>query len=86
MTVNFRNAIYQGLFSPTHQIRTGFGLAYSTDSHFIIASHWTNDQANDATFVYHDHAHYMYGFWKQDLPHGFNAVRMGSTVVMGYYE
>ena len=74
------------MFNRGLELRNGFGLAYSTDAHYMLASHWGNDQANDASFVFHDHAHYMYGFWKEDLPHGFNAVRMGSTLTMGFYD
>lgn len=85
-TLSYRNGIYQGLFSKHSQARHGFGLAYTTDRHAFIASHWDLDEPSGPTFVFHSHAHYMYGFWESNKPQGFNCIRIGSMLAMAFYE
>jgi hypothetical protein len=84
--LTYRNAIYQGHFNSQTQHRQGYGLLYTTNNNTIIGSHWINDQANSATLIYQNHSYYMYGFWKDNLPHGFNSIRLGKIVLYAFYQ
>jgi hypothetical protein len=51
-----------------------------------MASHWVDDQPNQATFIYYNHSHYIYGFWFNGMLNGFNAVRFDKVVIYGWFE
>jgi hypothetical protein len=86
MTTYYRNAIYQGYFNRYYSYREGFGLLYTTDTNIIMGTFWEDDQANSATLIYYNQSHYMYGFWKDNLPHGFNSIRMDKVIFFAFYE
>jgi hypothetical protein len=46
---------------------------------------WENDKPNEATFIYLSHSHYLYGFWNDGVPDGFNAVRFDKVVIFAWY-
>lgn len=85
-SISYRNGLYQGYFNRFHQQREGYGLVFTTDNHMVMGSTWKENKANNATFVFYNHSHYVYGFWEDSIPHGFNAVRMGMVVIYAWYE
>lgn len=52
----------------------------------VMGSGWHEDLANGNTFIFYNHSHYVYGFWSNNIPHGFNAIRMDNIVFMAFYD
>lgn len=86
LNINYRNGIYQGKFNKSFDCRSGTGLIFTTDNHMVMGSEWHEDLANSSTFIFYNHAHYVYGFWSNNIPHGFNALRMDKIVFMAFYD
>ena len=36
--------------------------------------------------MFHSHARYMYGYWKNNLPDGLNSIRIDSSVFFANYK
>lgn len=86
LTLSYRNGIYQGYFNRYNQQRQGYGLVYTTDNNMLMGSTWDRDSCHDATFIYYNHSHYLYGFWHNSIPHGFNALRIGAVLIYAWYD
>ena len=82
-TIEFRNGIYQGAkssFSPE-----SFGIYFDDDLHFHC-SEWKSSLMNNHTAILVSHAKYIYGEWRDGVPHGFNVFRTGENVVLAVFE
>lgn len=86
LSLSYRNGIYQGYFNRYNQERDGYGLLYTTDNNMLMGSTWKKNSCNAATFIFYNHAHYLYGFWDESIPHGFNVVRIGLVVIYAWYD
>lgn len=81
--LDYRNGKYQGGLSG--QLRQGVGIFIDDDLAFHL-SHWKHGQLDGPTLLYLSHGKYLYGLWKNDLPHGLNVFRCADTVLVGAFK
>lgn len=87
VTINYRNAVYQGEYDHEKEQRIGRGLIYFSNSHhFIACSHFQQGRISDLALFFNSHARYAYGEWEKNVPNGMCVFRMGEVIIVTQYR
>lgn len=51
-----------------------------------MGSIWNQDEATGPTIIYYNQNHYMYGYWKNNIPSGINVIKIDNSLFYVNYR